>query len=122
MCLYEIAAQRLAAVSSGVSIESVGVGKAKHEDYLTPIEPMFAAEVAHTTTGMKREDANEIVKILLPKYVDKVADPPQGLKYQECYDIRTGKPSKKGLEVYAKVKKELKELGLEFNISQEDAG
>ncbi|MFQ6001914.1 MAG: hypothetical protein ACE5LG_09660, partial [Anaerolineae bacterium] len=32
----------------------------KHEDYLTPIEPKFAAEVAHATAGVKREDANEI--------------------------------------------------------------
>jgi len=122
MCLYEIAAQRLAAVSSGVSIESVGVGKAKHEDYLTPIEPMFASEVAYATAGMSREDANEIVKVLLPKYVDKVADPPLGLKYQECCDIKTGKPSKRCLEVYTKVKEELKDLGLKFSICQDDTG
>ncbi len=114
MCLYEIAAQRLAAVSSGVSIESVGVGKAKHEDYLTPMEPRFAAEVAHATVGMKREDANDIVKSLLPRYVDKVADPPLGFKYQECYDVRTGKPAKRSLEVYNEVKNELGDLGLEF--------
>jgi methylamine--corrinoid protein Co-methyltransferase len=114
MCLYEIAAQRLAAVSSGVSIESVGVGKAKHEDYLTPMEPKFAAEVAHATVGVRREDANEMVKALLPRYVDKVADPPLGLKYQECYDVKTGKPSRRCLEVYTKVREELKDLGLEF--------
>jgi len=114
MCLYEIAAQRLAAVSGGVSIESVGVGKAKHEDYLTPIEPMFAAEVAHAAAGMKREDANKIVKAILPKYADKVANPPLGIKYQECCDVKTGKPSKQCWEVYNKVKKELKDLGLEF--------
>ena len=114
MCLYEIAAQRLAAVSSGISIESVGVGKARHEDYLTPMEPRFAAEVAHATVEMKREDANDIVKSLLPKYVDKIADPPLGSKYQECCDVRTGKPTKICLEVYNKVKKELKDLGLEF--------
>jgi methylamine--corrinoid protein Co-methyltransferase len=114
MCLHEIAAQRLAAVSSGISIESVGVGKAKHEDYLTPMEPRFAAEVAHATVGMKREDANDIVKSLLPKYVDKIADPPLGSKYQECCDVRTGKPTKRCLEVYNKVKKELKNLGMEF--------
>jgi hypothetical protein len=114
MCLYEIAAQRLAAVPSGISIESVGVGKAIHEDYLTPMEPRFAAEVAHATVGMKREDANDIVKSLLPRYVDKIADPPLGFRYQECYDRRTGKPTKRCLEVYNKVKKELKNLGLEF--------
>jgi len=114
MCLYEIATQRLAAVSSGVSIESLGTGKATHEDYLTPMEPRFAAEVAHAVVGMKRDDANEIAKTLLPKYADKVADPPLGLKYQECYDVRTGKPSKMCIDVYNKVKKELEDLGLEF--------
>jgi len=114
MCLNEIATQRLAAVPSGVSIESLGTGKATHEDYLTPMEPRFAAEVAHAVVGMKRDDANEIAKTLLPKYADKVADPPLGLKYQECYDVRTGKPSKMCIDVYNKVKKELEDLGLEF--------
>jgi len=114
MCLYEIAAQRLAAVPSGISIESVGVGKAKHEDYLTPMEPRFAAEVAHAAVGMKREDANDIVKNLLARYVHKVPDPPMGLKYQECYDVRTGKPTRRCLEVYNRVKKKLEDLGLEF--------
>lgn len=114
MCLYEIAAQRLAAVSSGVSIESVGVGKAKHEDYLTPMEPRFAAEIAHATIGMKRENANDIVKSLLPRYIDKIADPPMGFRYQECCDPRTGKPTKRCVEVYNKVKAELNDLGLEF--------
>jgi len=114
MCLYEIAAQRLAAISSGISMESLGAGKAKHEDYLTPMEPRFAAEVAHATVGIKRKAANDIVKSLLPKYGDKVADPPRGFKYQECYDTRTGKPSKKCLDVYNKAKRELQDLGLEF--------
>ena len=81
---------------------------------LTPMEPRFAAKVAHAVVGMKRDDANEIAKTLLPKYVDKVADPPLGLKYQECYDVRTGKPSKMCIDVYNKVKKELEDLGLEF--------
>jgi len=114
MCLYEIAAQRLAAISSGVSIESVGVGKAKHEDYLTPIEPRFAAEVAYAVLGMKREDADELAKTIVKKYVDKIPNPPMGRRYQECCDIKTGKPGKECLEVYEKVKKELSDLGLEF--------
>ena len=114
MCLYEIAAQRLAAVTSGVSIESVGVGKAKHEDYLTPVEPRFAAEVAYAVLGMKREDADELVKTIVKKYVDRIPNPPMGRRYQECCDIKTGKPGKECLEVYEKVKKELSDLGLEF--------
>ncbi len=116
MCLHEIAARVITAVTSGLSIEAVGVGKAIHEDYLTPIEPRFAAEVAHATAaaGMKREDANEVVNHLESLYIDKLADPPLGMKYQECFDVKTGKPSRKCLEIYSKVKKELEELGLEF--------
>jgi hypothetical protein len=117
MCFREIAAQRLAAVASGVSIESVGVAKARHEDYLTPIEPRFAAEVAHMAVGMKREDINEIVKALLPKYVNNIPNPPLGYKYQECYDIRTGKPSEKCLKIYNDAKRELEDLGLRFSIN-----
>ena len=112
MCFREIAAQRLAAISSGVSIESVGIGKAKHEDYLTPIEPRFAAEVANAVVGMKREEANEIVKELLSSYMKHISSPPLGYSYQECYDIRTGKPLDKCLRVYNDAKKELEKLGL----------
>ena len=116
MCLYEIAARAMTAVVSGLSIEAVGVGKAIHEDYLTPIEPKFAAEVAHATavSGIKKEGANDIVKHLESLYRDKLSNPPLGMKYQECFDVKTGKPSRKCLEVYSKVKRELKDLGLEF--------
>jgi methylamine--corrinoid protein Co-methyltransferase len=116
MCLYEIAARVITAVASGLSIEAVGVAKAIHEDYLTPIEPRFAAEVAHATAaaGMKREDANDIVKHLESLYRDRLSNPPLGMKYQECFDVKTGKPSPKCLEIYNKVKRELKELGLEL--------
>jgi len=116
MVLQEIAARVITAVISGLSIEAVGVAKAIHEDYLTPIEPRFAAEVAHATaaSGMKREDANEIVKHLESLYKDKLTDPPSGTRYQECFDIKTGKPSPRCVETYSKVKRELEELGLEF--------
>ena len=114
MCLYEMAAQYTAAVTSGVSMETGGIAKGRREDYLTPVEPRFAAEVAYAVAGMKREDANEIVKNLASKYVDKIADPPIGMKYQECCDIKTGKPSRKCLNIYNMAKKELKDLGLDL--------
>jgi len=69
---------------------------------------------------MKREDANEIVKNLASKYVDKIADPPIGVKYQECCDIETGKPSSKCLNTYNEVKKELQELGLDLSRTERD--
>jgi methylamine--corrinoid protein Co-methyltransferase len=117
MCLYEIAARAITAVTSGLSIEAVGVAKAAHEDYLTPIEPRFAAEVAHAAAGMKRENANEIVKHLVSLYIDKIPDPPLGMKYQECCDVKTGNPSSKCLGIYRKVTRELKDLGLPIESS-----
>lgn len=114
MCLYEIAAQHTSAITSGVSMETGGIAGGKREDYLTPVEPMFTAEVAHAAAGLKRKDANDLVKKIVPKYVDRIGDPPPGMKHQECCDYETGKPSQKCLHVYDKVKSELADLGLEF--------
>jgi len=114
MCLYEIAAQHTSAIASGVSMETGGIAGGKREDYLTSVEPMFTAEVAHAAAGLKREDANELVKKIVPRYVDKIANPPLGMKHQECCDFDTGKPSQKCWDVYNKVKGELTDLGLEF--------
>jgi len=115
-CLYELAAAVVTAVASGLSIEAAGVAKAVHKDYLSPLEPKFAAEVAHATAaaGMKREDANEIVKTLTSKYVNAIPNPPLGKKYQECFDMKTGKSSRECLNIYNRVKKELEDLGLQF--------
>ena len=114
MALYEIAAQVITAVVSGVSIEAVGLARAVYVDHLTPIEPRFAAEVAHAAAGLKRTDANEIVKTLVKKYVHKIPNAPAGQRYQDCFDVRTGKPSRECVEIYTRVKKELKDLGLGF--------
>jgi len=114
MCLHEIAAQYTSAITSGVSMETGGIAGGKREDYLTPVEPKFTAEVAHAVAGLKREDANELVRKIVPTYVDKIANPPLGMKHQECCDFDTGKPSQKCWDVYSKVKKELTDLGLEF--------
>ncbi|MFW9888550.1 MAG: monomethylamine:corrinoid methyltransferase [Candidatus Thorarchaeota archaeon] len=114
MVLQEFAAEFIAAVSSGASIETGGVAKGKYFDYLTPIEPMFASEVAYASAGIKRSDANEIVKKLVPKFIDKVPDPPRGKRFQDCCDMVTGEPSEECFDIYHKVKKEVSDLGIEF--------
>jgi len=114
MVLYETAAWVIAAVSSGTHIEAEGVCKATHVDHFTPMEPSFAAEVAYAAAGIKRSFANELVKILLSKYEEKIKDPPLGKRYLECYD-ETGRPCTEYRELHSKVKKELQDLGLEFS-------
>ncbi|UCH05317.1 MAG: monomethylamine:corrinoid methyltransferase [Candidatus Thorarchaeota archaeon] len=114
MVLQEFAAEFIAAVSSGASIETGGVAKGKYFDYLTPIEPMFASEVAYAAAGLKRSDADEIVKKIVPNFVDKVPDPPRGKRFQDCCDPMTGKPSEECFEIYNRVKSEVADLGMEF--------
>ena len=114
MVLYETAAWVIAAVASGAHIEAEGVCKNTHVDHFTPMEPGFAAEVAYAAASIKRNFANELVKTLLSKYEDKIKAPPLGKKYQECYNVETGKPSGEYLRLYSKIKRELEDLGLEF--------
>jgi hypothetical protein len=114
MVLQEFASEFIAAISSGASIETGGVAKGKYFDYLSPIEPMFAAEVAFASAGVKRSDANEMVKQIVPKFIDKVPNPPRGKRFQDSCDPLTGEPSKESFEIYDKVKKEVADLGIDF--------
>jgi methylamine--corrinoid protein Co-methyltransferase len=114
MCLHEIAASVITSVVSGLSIEALGVTGGRYEDNMTPVEPRFSAEVAHAAAGVGREDADSIVKQLVNKYVDKIADPPVGKRYQECFDISRMVPSREYVGIYNKAKKELEDLGIAF--------
>ncbi len=112
MCYFEIAAYIIAAVVSGLSIEALGVAKAVNIDHFTPFEPLFAVEVAYAATGMKRTVANEIIIDLVTKYKNQLDNPPVGKRYQDCFDIRTGKPSNMYIKFFNSIKKEVKEIGL----------
>ena len=114
MCLRETAAAVLTSVVSGGSIEFGGVAKATKIDHLTPMEPRFASEVAHAAAGISRHDGNEIVKKLLAQYEDKLADPPLGKKFQECYDADSIEPCQEYVELYGRIREELKSYGLRF--------
>jgi methylamine--corrinoid protein Co-methyltransferase len=84
-------------------------------DYTSPLDPLLGSEVAHAVAGMSRREANGIVKTLLEKYENQLRNPPIGKKYQECYDVASGKPIKEYLELYRKVRKEMvDQFGLQF--------
>ncbi len=84
----------------------------RYMNYTSPLEQKFAAEVLKASAGMKRSDANEIVKAFIPKYEDKLENPPKGKSFTECFDLNTLKPTKEWLDIYSKVWKELEDLGL----------
>lgn len=114
MCLYETSASVTAAVTAGLSIESLGVATNKHEDRTTPVEPRISAEVGHAVAGMKLSDANELVKKLLGKYESKLNAPPLGKSLYECWDPETRRPSKEYKGVIKAYKKNMSAIGLEL--------
>ena len=114
MNVYETATQVITCIVSGGSIEGGSAAKNVLIDHSTPMEPLWASEVAHAVIGMSRVQANEIVNRLLPKYENNLGNPPQGKKYQECYDIKTLEPSREFIELYRRIKKELAGYGLKF--------
>lgn len=115
MYFYEAAAVNLCCVASGYGgVETVHPAKAVVEDGITPMEARFCTEVAHAAAGMKAERANEIVQQLLEKYEREIENAPQGKRYQECYDLKTGKPHEDYVRLYGEVKAELSKMGVPF--------
>jgi methylamine--corrinoid protein Co-methyltransferase len=118
MCLYETSAAVTAAVTAGLSIESLGVATNKHEDRTTPVEPRISAEVGHAVAGMKRKDANELVKKLLAKYEKNLNSPPLGKSLYECWDPDARKPTKEYHGVIMRYKREMAGMGLKLKEEQ----
>jgi methylamine--corrinoid protein Co-methyltransferase len=113
MILLESAMLAMDLSVSGVSI-GLGPrsGAGQRTNYLSPLECKFSAEVIKACAGMTRKQANEIAKIILPRYENMLGTPPKGLTFQECYDVKKIEPTKEWLNIYLRVKKELIDLGI----------
>ena len=114
MCLFETSATVLAAVTAGLSIESVGVASNRYEDRMTPVEPRISAEMGHAIASMKLSDANEIAKKLLAKYESKLSNPPLGKDLHECWNAEKRRPTKEYQSLIRSYKKSMKGLGVEL--------
>lgn len=111
---YESAAYIATAITSGVSTQTCHPARAILNDYVTPMEMRGSVELTQSCVGMKRAEANELVKELLAKYEDKIDSAPQGKKYQECFDINSGQPSQEYVDLYGEIKEELRTLGFKL--------
>ena len=111
--LHETAAIAIAHVTSGVSTE-IGTRPTgcKYPDYASGLENKFCAEVCKASAGLKRSDANEIAKAIIPKYEERLKRPLKGKSFTECTDVKTLKPTKEWLEIYDRVWKEIEDLGI----------
>jgi len=114
MALYEAAAYAIAGTVSGLNLMAVEVAKNKYLDHCSGMEARMAAEAGHAASGMKRQDANELIKRILKKYQDRVKDAPVGKSFRECYDLRTITPSSEYNSIYNSVVMNLKNLAFEI--------
>ncbi len=84
----------------------------KYANHITPLECKFCAEVLKAAAGMTRKQANDIVKVLIPKYESDLYSPHIGKSFKDCYNLSTLQPTDEWLDIYIKVKGELIELGV----------
>jgi len=109
---YESAAYLATAISSGLSAQTTHPAKALRNDGVTPMEMRGSVEMNEACVGMTRAQANALVKELLTEYEHNIANAPAGQLYQECYDVRTGKPGQEYVTLYGEVMDELRSMGL----------
>ncbi len=115
MYFYESAAWLLAATASGApSVQTPHSAKAVKIDGFTPMECQFGVDMAKTAARYDRQQANDLVKKLLEKYESRIDEPPSGDRYQDCYDVTSGKPSDVHVRLVNEVKQELSGLGISF--------
>jgi len=114
MLLYESAVAALNETTSGASSLFGPNIQTPFPNYLSGLEAKFSSHLTRTLckTRFKREDANDIAKKLIPKYEDRLKNPPKGKPFQECMNIKTLKPTKEWRDIYLEVERELIDLGI----------
>ncbi len=115
MCLLETAAQAIVDTASGRELLSgSAAAKGVVQDKTTGMEARIMGVASEATCGMKISDVNEILNKLVPSYECNYTNAPAGKTFQECYDVKTVKPTKEYLEVYDKAVAQLKDFGLDI--------
>jgi methylamine--corrinoid protein Co-methyltransferase len=113
MYFYEAAAYLLCAVASGApSVQTPHPAKAVKIDGFTPMECIFGVEMAKAASQVNRQQANELVMRLLEKYESQIETAPSGSRYQDCYDVVSGKPGEDYAQLYDEVREELARMGI----------
>ena len=115
MYYYESACVNLCCVVSGYGgVETVHPAKGILIDGITPLDARFNAEIAHASAYIKEDKANEIAQKLLSEYENDIEHAPKGKRYQECYDVNTGKPYDEYVVLFNKMKESLVKIGIPF--------
>ncbi len=118
MQFREIAALCIAGLASGRDLFcGGGIRRYKVKPMLgSALENKFHAELGYAAAGIKRDEANELVRQIVSKYERDVTRDggPWGYTFGEIYNTRTLTPRQEFQELYEKMKNEMENLGLEF--------
>ena len=115
MCLLETAAQAITDTASGRELLSgSAAAKGVVQDKTTGMEARIMGNAAVATAGMKVSEVNEVLARLVPMYEAHYTDAPAGKTFQECYDVKTVRPTQEYLEVYDRAVATLREVGLDI--------
>jgi methylamine--corrinoid protein Co-methyltransferase len=115
MCLLETAAQAITDTCSGREILS-GVASAKGvtTNLFTAMEARMMGEAAHACCGMDTHEANILLDKLIAMYEKDYKTAPRGKTFEECYDVKTLRPSDEYVDVYNEAVDILRGLGLTY--------
>lgn len=111
--LYESLVGISVIASSGAAF-STGPRSAggKFNDYLSPLDCRWCAEVAHAASGMSLADVNEMAKTFLPKFEQSIKSPNIGKSVKEVWDLQNFRPLPEAEAAYDAVRKEAVDFGL----------
>jgi len=94
-----------------VGVRSAGGGL---PNYTSGLESKFSAEVLLASAGIDVDLANGIINEIIPKYENKLKNPPRGVPFSECTNLQTLQPKKEWHEIYEKYKNFLFDMGLDL--------
>lgn len=112
--LYENAAFAIATTVSGQSVMEASHSAAggRIPRHASGLDAKICGEVAHAVRGMSREQANDLVKQLLPLYQADLSTNPVGKPFEEVYDVDNVEPTPEWQGIYDEVRNELVKMGL----------
>jgi methylamine--corrinoid protein Co-methyltransferase len=114
--LWEAAANAIVAISSGqhTGPGPSGITGGEDVDMISGVEVRMLGETSRAMRGINRRLANELVLYCLSKYEPTLGNPPKGKRMQELYDFARLKPKDEWVEMFEKVKAELRAQGMPY--------
>lgn len=87
-------------------------------NYGSPLESRWMGEICKSASTLSRQEANQIVKILLDRYEGSVKDAPEGNTLWDLYDRDRLEPKESYAAIYHQAREELASLGVKWRTWQ----